>query len=236
MESTTLIQAPSETDVTSTPIKKRQCSLFETFSGEKRPRMTETTETLQMSSHRKLRSSLSGASLVAFEVELKKVRKLEALVEKQRALKRELRESSTQLVDPTKRAPSMTLGNKVIGRPKGSMLSNKDKSHKRSFAGPVLRRDPTAPEKLAMIMFCERLCKEQIVEDIKLLRGQDRKSFEKKYHHPFFNVINWAGKKAMLSEFVGKSRIGKHGLRPCGLNGKSVFATSSGGLSENFES
>ena len=77
MESTTLIQAPSETDVTSTPIKKRQCSLFETFSGEKRPRMTETTETLQMSSHKKLRSKLSGASLVAFEVKLEKVRELD---------------------------------------------------------------------------------------------------------------------------------------------------------------
>ena len=174
--------------------------------------------------------------MVAFEVKLGKVRELEALVEKQRALKRELRESSTQLVDPTKRAPSMTLGNKVIGRPKRSMLSNKDKSHKRRFAGPVLRRDPTAPEKLAMIMFCEQLCKEQMVEDIKLLRGQDRKSFEKKYHYPFFNVINWAGKKAMLSEFVGKSRIGKHGLRPCGLNGKNVFATSSGGLGARISS
>ena len=101
MESTTLIQVPSETDVPSTPVKKRQCTLFETFSGEKRPRTTETTETLQNSSHKKLRSMLSGASLVAFEVELDKVRELESLVEKQRALKRQLRESSTQLVDPT---------------------------------------------------------------------------------------------------------------------------------------
>ena len=66
-----MIQAPSSTDVPSTPVKKRQCTLLEAFSGEKRPRTTETTETLQESSHKKLRSKLSGQGFVAFEEELK---------------------------------------------------------------------------------------------------------------------------------------------------------------------
>ena len=66
-----MIQAPSSTDFPSTSVKKRQCTLLEALSGEKRPRTTETTETLQESSHKKLRSKLSGQGLVAFEEELK---------------------------------------------------------------------------------------------------------------------------------------------------------------------
>ena len=167
-----LVPAEPSTDVPSTPAKKRQCTLFEAMSGEKRPR---TTETLQDSSHKKLRSKLSGQSLVAFEEQLKQVRELEATVEMQRAAKRAIRESSTQLVDPMLRGRGVTMGLKKMGRPKGSSRADNGKRHKRTFAGPVLRRDPTAQEKLSMIMYCEQLAKDQGFEAIKLLRGQDRK-------------------------------------------------------------
>ena len=66
-----MIQAPSSTDFPSASVKKRQCTLLEALSGEKRPRTTEATETLQESSHKKIRSKLSGQGLVAFEEELK---------------------------------------------------------------------------------------------------------------------------------------------------------------------
>ena len=164
--------------------------------------------------------------MAAFEQEIKQLRELEAIVEMQRAAKREIRDSSTKLVDPMLRGRGVTMGTKRMGRPRGSSLRiDLGKSHKRQFASPVLRRDPIAQEKLAMILFCDKLAKEQGLTDIKLLKGPARRIFEKTYHYPFTTVLGWAEKKASLCKFVGANRIGKHGLRPCGLRGRNMSAT-----------
>ena len=75
-----------------------------------------------------------------------------------------------------------------------------------------------------MIMHCERAVEELRLEGIKFLPSSVRREFEKKYHYEFTRVVKWAEKKDCLSRFVASSRMGKHGLRPCGLRGHNIFA------------
>ena len=77
-----------------------------------------------------------------------------------------------------------------------------------------------------MIVCCEDLAKEQKLESIKQLPQSEKQKFEAKFCYDFPTVVRWAERKAIFSEFVAKSRLGKYGLRPCGQRGKNMFATS----------
>ena len=71
-----------------------------------------------------------------------------------------------------------------------------------------------------MPKYCEILAEKEEVESIKKLSSSSRRAFEKYYHYPFLTVVGWAKLKSILSEYVSKSKLGKHGLRPCGSHGK----------------
>jgi len=228
------IAAFDNEQIPSTPPKLKQRTLLESFNQLSCEKQKKPTHDVQELSHKKLSKKLPESSMLVLR---EKIKELQELSEMEQAIKRKQREvrqaqagsslksSSTQVVDPRLRGRGVSRGLKPSGRPEVSMRSSKSsKSHRRDFAGPVLRRDPTAREKLAMIMHCERAVAHHRLEGIKFLPSSVRKEFEKLYQYDFARVVKWAEKKDCLLHFVGASRVGKHGLRPCGLRGRNVFA------------
>ena len=215
-------EAP-DTAALETPTKSKQKSLFEFWSTEKETKQSSEGCELQAGYHVKLRKSLSGEAIVAFERSLKRARDNETLVEYVREQKKIARASDLSLVDPALRGRGIARHG-PSGRPKGSKKHEDDKTHKRKLGAPVHRRDPTAFEKLAMISFCMKRL-ESGQNNIKSLKPSDKRAFENEYHFPFEYVMKWADKKQEFEQFVAKHRLGKHGLRPCGVRGKNVFAS-----------
>ncbi len=156
-----------------TPIKRKQSSLFDCFgmSNEKLAKPSGECD-MQQNSHSKLRKSLSGEALVTFDSHIQEIRACRTIVEMSRTAKQAARATSTGLVDPMLRGRGVARGIHKSGRPKGT---NRDERtchrHKRDFGGPVLRRDPTAFQKLAMIKFCENMVKLQGLQSVNELKG-----------------------------------------------------------------
>ena len=202
------------------PVKSKQTSLLQCFgfSGEKQAKRASNG---QDASHIKLRKSLSGKSLSDFEEALEKTRQLEDLTKQQLVLKKVAREGSSAIVDPLLRGRGVSRGIKKGGRPLGSKRAHT--KHKRGLGEPILRRDPTASEKLTMIVWCEAKLREEGREELKQLSVDSKKQFEQVYLYPFEQVKRWHAQKAELANFIATSRVGKHGLRPCGLRGKNIF-------------
>ena len=197
-------------------IKRSQRTLFECFGKDSAARPDETE------SHKKVRKILRGDVLVEFENKLKAFRDVMGLHVLSK-VKKEARAESTSLVDPSLRGRGVSRGLKRMGRPKGSMRRDNGKTHKREHAAPILRRDPTAFEKLTMINFCEKLLEKDHEKEIKRMTERSRREFENKYHFPFEYLVRWFNKKESYKAFVAKHRLGKHGLRPCGLRGRNIF-------------
>ena len=203
--------------------KRKQRTLFECFGHAS----AESPDEIE--SHKKVRKMLRGDVLVEFENKLKAFRDVMGLHELIRVAKKEARAESTSLVDPSLRGHGVSRGMKLAGRPKGSKRPDGGKTHRREHAAPVLRRDPTAFEKLTMINFCEKLLEKDHEVQIKRMNEESRKAFENKYHYPFEYMVRWFDKKASFKAFVAKHRLGKHGLRPCGLRGRNIFVQGSQG-------
>ena len=211
---------PHET-FSSTPVKKKQRKLFEVF-GVLTEKHKKQDDNVGSETHQKLRKILSSESLSKFEAQLKGLRELEAVVALRRDVKHELRKTSTstELVDPMVQGRGVAKGSKRSGRPRGSKRPNacpkEVKSHRRGKASPVLRRDPSAYAKLAVIAYCEDLVREQGLTEIKQLQCTSRRHVQDKFRFEFHYILGWAKKKASLLEFVGKNKIVASGLRPCG--------------------
>ncbi len=176
-----------------TPIKRKQSSLFDCFgmSGEKLAKPSGECD-LQQNSHSKLRKSLSGEALVTFDNNIQEIRECRTIVEMSRTAKQTARATSTGLVDPMLRGRGVARGMNKSGRPKGTSRDEQStRRHKRSFGRPVLRRDPTAFQKLAMIKFCEDMVKLQGLQSVNELKGASRKGFEHKYCFSFDAVCRW---------------------------------------------
>ena len=73
------------------------------------------------------------------------------------------------------------------------------------------------------------MMKECGVEQPKQLLAVTKKALEKKYCYEFGTLIRWYENRNQLKEFVAKSKLGKHGLRPCGVRGKNIYAKMSSG-------
>jgi hypothetical protein len=205
----------------STPVKRKQSSLFETWgwSQEKSKKCDGRTtyEAPQADSHKKLRKLMNGEALVMFEKSL----------EKQRELEHQL-----VIVRSAARTPSKQQGRgcargmKMSGRPKGSMRSEwACTKHTREKGGPVLRRDPTATEKLEIVKMVENLMKDFGVESPSELDYKKKHEIEKRFHYSFHEQIErWFKQKTHFEDFIASNHLGKHGIRPCGSRGRNVFA------------
>jgi hypothetical protein len=213
---------------TTTPVKGRQRTLFESLgvSSEKHKKPTNPEHEY---GNKKIRKLLSGERLDEFAKEHTTLHEVSALVEYTRDLKRAAREDAGQLVDPILRGRGISRSGLRSGRPRGSRRVDQGKSHKRIFAAPVLRRDPTAQEKLEIVMKCEELIKHVGVERPEEFLPATKRALEKKYCYEFRTVLRWYEKRDQLKNFVAKAKLGKHGLRPCGVRGKNVYAKTSAG-------
>ncbi len=115
------------------------------------------------------------------------------MVEMSLAAKRAARRTATSVVDPMLRGRGVARGSKQSGRPKQTnRCVQARQKHKRVFGGPVLRRDPSAFQKLSMIKFCENMVKLQGLKSVKELQGGSRKIFERQYCFSFDAVCRWA--------------------------------------------
>ncbi len=120
------------------------------------------------------------------------------------------------------------------GRPRGSFYKLRgDLRHKREAGGPVLRREQSAPEKLAVLVAVDEACESKLPSglaeqaDWSSLTQAAKRQLEKRFHVPFETLKLWNKKRAALQAFVAKHRLGKHGLLPCGSRGSSKLPSRS---------
>ena len=90
-----------------------------------------------------------------------------------------------------------------------------EKTH-RPLGAPILRRDPTAPEKLHIVSMWEQAAKEEGVEQPKDLPGRLKRQLEARWHWLWETVSRWIELKTALQEVVSRLRLGQRGLRPFG--------------------
>ena len=124
------------------------------------------------------------------------------------------------LVDPDARRKGVTRDNQKGGRPKGSRRDPERAcgSHKRELGGQVLKRDPTAQERLHIINQMELKCAEEGVgiDKVTLMSSSSKRAFEKRFGFDFSRLQGWAEKRPLYEEFVATMRVGVRGLRPFG--------------------
>ena len=80
----------------------------------------------------------------------------------------------------------------------------------------ILRRDPSAPEKLQLLARWEQAARDEGCEDISELSSLAKKNLEIKWHWQAKTIFKWAESKVGLQEFVARRRVGLRGLRPFG--------------------
>ena len=80
--------------------------------------------------------------------------------------------------------------------------------------------------KLSMLVEYQKLCEQEKASDLTELPAELKLGFEQKY--PFEYLARWGKQEALLKECVATRRLGKHGLRPCGLRHRSMYQSSSG--------
>ncbi len=127
------VKVEQETSSKATPQRK----LTDFFGQGQAPKPIET--------HSKLRKALSANSLAAFEADLEQEKASNKAAELA-TLKRKL----DRIEQPDQRPQrGVARKGKKSGRPRGRILTHK--KHKREHGGPILRRDPTAQHKLAIV-------------------------------------------------------------------------------------
>ena len=108
------------------------------------------------------------------------------------------------------------------GRPEGSERTYKG-THK-PRAAPTLRRDPAAQVKLSIVLDWSKHADKHGVEKFKSLPADVRNELQQKWHWSTETVARWNELRPALEKKVATARLGKYGLRACGvarLKGKS---------------
>ena len=115
------------------------------------------------------------------------------------------------------------------GRPKGSQRDPElMESHKRELGGPVLRRDPSAQEKLHYLAVIENKAAEQGIK-IEVLASETKRALERRFSTSWFQLMKWFAQKALIEHFVATMRAGIHGLRPFGSSRATSYGSQSSG-------
>ena len=103
------------------------------------------------------------------------------------------------------------------------------KSNRRQLGAPVLRRDPSAQEKLNILRAVGRAMTAAGTSNPRKLPSESKRRLERDWTYPYETVVKWLELKPALEAFVAKSRVGLHGLRPFGSN---LPKTAKGSLSK----
>ena len=137
-----------------------------------------------------------------------------------RARKEELRRAveKGRVVDPELRGKGVAKKAKKSGRPE-ERKRGYEKTH-RPLGAPILRRDPTAPEKLEVIRLWQDRAKLEGVSHIRELPTRLRRELESTWHWKFETVSKWVEQKQAYEELVARLRLGRRGLRPFGSTEK----------------
>ncbi len=90
-----------------------------------------------------------------------------------------------------------------------------EKSRK-PLGAPMLRRDPTAPEKLEIVRLWQERAKLEGVKSVRDLPSRVKRELETAWHWLYETVLKWVEFKTALQEVVTRLRPGKRGLRPFG--------------------
>ena len=209
---------------------KRQTSLLDAWPSPS-PKAAKADET-----HSSLKRLLPSRSWEEFKESVAKQRAEEADELVQRALRRNRRKNVApgEVKDPSLNGRGVST-NCQMGRPSNSVYKKLGiKNHRRELGGPVLRRDKTAHEKMAVLINVDGMCtakrKDKKGEgDWSTLSIEDKRAVVTRFQLSFESVSRWNKQRAKLQEFVAKHRIGKHGLLPCGSRGKTLTGTRSTG-------
>ena len=130
---------------------KRQSSLFDAWQSPS-PKAAKVGET----THSSLKRRLAGESWAKFQEELEKQRGKELILLAQKAARRARRENRAagELQDPSLKGRGVRVNtNTKMGRKPNNVCAKLGiKNHRRELGGPVLRRDRTAHEKLAVLL------------------------------------------------------------------------------------
>ena len=166
----------------------------------------------------------------ALELETKERREEEVKASEWKAIKHQLQVEAQeagasgavlQLHSELKHSKS-SLAQKCIrplGRPKKTIEKIKlCKSNRRMPGAPVLRRDPTAAQKLYMLRPIQAELKQAGHKQPKLLSSSFKQKWEATFRYQFYKASQWLLIFEQLKIFVVQQRLGLHGLRPFGSN------------------
>lgn len=90
------------------------------------------------------------------------------------------------------------------------------KSNRRELGGLVLRRDPTAFEKLHMLDVISKMLGADAKASAKNLSICNRRAWEHRFGYPYDTAIKWWDLRTAMQEFLASRRVGVHGVRPFG--------------------
>lgn len=91
------------------------------------------------------------------------------------------------------------------------------KGTNKPLAAPVLRRDQTAQEKLAVLAEWNKACDKEGVDTTSELRTTTKaKHVEAAHHRLRACMVTWRARQPELDQPVAGERLGNHGVRPIG--------------------
>ena len=119
-----------------------------------------------------------------------------------------------KIVDPSERRRGQVKNDqKPAGRPKAKARGY-ESTHK-PLGAPILRRDPTAPEKLMLLHKWEARAREENVH-VRDLPSRLKRELEATWHWKWETISKWLELKTAFAEIVSRLRLGQRGLRPFG--------------------
>ena len=126
-----------------------------------------------------------------------------------RARQAELRETARagRVVEPELRGRGVARRKKNGGRAKGKARAYEN-TH-RPVGAPILRRDPTAPEKLEIVRKWQERCKLEGCKHPRDLPTRLKRELERDWHWNYETVCRWIELKPAFEELVARLRLGK---------------------------
>ena len=88
------------------------------------------------------------------------------------------------------------------------------KSNRRALGAPIYRRDPTAHEKLSVLLALGRAMTGSKVTTARELPKATKRRLEREWAWPFETLVKWMELKPALEQFVATHRVGLHGVWP----------------------
>ena len=134
-------------------------------------------------SHTRLLGALSEKKQRAFHESLEEVkrRRAQEAAERQRTHNRKLRAGKADMTPPEEAGRGVKRGPDRNGRPSGTARVY-GRNQRKPLGAPVLRRDPSTQEKLAIVFVWAKACAKAGVESIKDLCADTRTRLQAQWH------------------------------------------------------